>query len=153
MNDYNVIPPVTAIAAAIAAAEQSPCSKSKRGASVFHPATTTIYGVGFNGQPSPFACSGSEACRASCSQLCVHAEVRAIRRATFGSWTRELNGLEMLHVKVVDGMLVSSGSPSCVQCSREIVDVGLSAMWLYENDAWKRYTAVDFHQRSIDSIR
>lgn len=160
MSNLHIVPPRSAIDAAIAAARQSPCSKSKRGAAVFHPATTTVFGVGFNGQPGVFACTGSELCRQNCGKLCVHAESRALRHANAKHWTGDLFGLEMLHVKVVDGMLVPSGSPSCWQCSREVVDSRLSAMWLYlsvpstsdmvpPSDEWRRYTAADFHQQTL----
>lgn len=160
-------PPDFAIDAAVDAARRSPCAKSKRGAAVYLLPDANpergIYGVGRNGQPDPFSCAGTDACRAACGQLCLHAEHRAIRGALIvaerrlGRGThRTLRGLELVHAKVVDGQLVAGGGPSCLRCSAEILDVGLDAVWLYElvestggshvGRLWRRYTAEDFHR-------
>jgi hypothetical protein len=126
-------PPDFAIRAAVEAGKRSPCAKSKRGAAVFNPEDPDpfVFGVGWNAQPEPFACTGSEACRASCGKLCVHAEARAIRG--LGSAIALARRLELVHAKVVDGGLVGGGGPSCWQCSREVLDVGLAGVWLYED--------------------
>jgi hypothetical protein len=66
-----------------------------------------------------------------------------------------LAGLELVHVKTVEGRVVPSGEPSCWQCSKTIVDVGLEAVWLYENrdgtptPTWNRYTADAFHDATL----
>lgn len=132
-------PPRYAIQVAREAALKSPCAKSKRGVVLFDPSAsdlddsfTVIAGEGFNGQPEPFRCAASEACRRDCAKLCLHAEDRAIRQA-IAEWSEPpLDDLELLHVKVVDGEVVPGGGPSCWQCSRIVVEVGLRGVWLYE---------------------
>lgn len=161
-------PPDFAIRAAVAAARRSPCAKSKRGAAVFQPEIPNfLFGVGWNGQPAPFVCTGDARCRATCGQRCVHAEVRAIR----GLMPAIARGLELVHAKVIDGRLVAGGGPSCWQCSREILDAGLAAVWLYVQDTvvernsqgffpqpeeypvgephWVRYAAEEFHHVTL----
>lgn len=161
-------PPDFAIAAAVDAAGRSLCAKSKRGAAVFRRACSTgccerVLGIGWNAQPGPFVCTGSDACKAACGKLCVHAELRAIRAAIGNGWA---GSLELVHAKVVDGQLVAGGGPSCWQCSREILDVGIAAVWLFEAvritasdvtgdvvsaesgllGTWRRYSAEEFHR-------
>lgn len=135
-------PPDFAIRAAVVAGARSPCAKSKRGAAVFAPGANpdrACYGIGWNGQPEPFACAGTDACRAACGQLCLHAEHRAIHNAILVAERRlgrtmcyTLRDLALVHAKVVDDHLVAGGGPSCLRCSAEILDVGLAAVWLYE---------------------
>lgn len=126
----------------------SPCSKSKRGVIIFHPQRENFY-TAHNSPPAPFRCDGSDACRGSCGKVAVHAEARAILLA------RSLNlwdGWEMLHVKVVDGVAVASGPPSCVQCSGLILESGLRAMWLLHEDMQLvRYEPALFHELSLQN--
>jgi hypothetical protein len=170
-------PPDRYIDIAIATAGLSPCAKSKRGAVVFDPLSRgegigewpMPIGVGYNGQPhipgvpeSP--CDGSAECRRDCAKICEHAEARAIREACL-SWKtktlavhkslgiRPLQLYELVHVKVVGGHLVPGGPPSCWQCSREILSIGLAAVWLYLDEPsaprWRRYTANEFHGETL----
>ena len=136
---------------------KSPCTKSKRGVVIFSPPRDRrqggedIWGEGYNAPPEPFRCDGSEACRAACGRICVHAEQAALLDFWRGrrdaqargdprwprlsdQWTRDEGEaqLEMLHVKVVNGEAVPGGPPSCVECSKLILASGLRAMWLYE---------------------
>jgi len=170
-------PPDHVIRHAVAIGAGSPCAKSKRGAAVFDPASGAVLGLGHNGQPAPLGCTGSVACREACGKLCVHAEVRAIRDALLTcdvddpDVTASLPGLELVHAKVVNGLLVPGGGPSCWQCSREVLDVRLAAVWLYEQPVvrfrptqgffpqeevfpdgeprWVRYTAEEFHRVTL----
>ena len=133
-----------ALAFAIDKTEDSRCQKSKRGVTIWNPATWEIDGVGTNGPPHGFACDGSIACRMHCNKLCTHAEVDALMDAG-----TEAYGDELLHVKVVDGRVVVSGPPSCWQCSREIVAAGISGVWLLHETGWRRYTAEAFHEATL----
>ena len=167
-------PPANIIDAAIRAALWSPCEKSKRGAVVFYMYSTGDRGMkiatGFNGPPGAIACTGTDACRAVCGRACVHAESRAIRaaceRAKPQDGSPALEGLEILHAKIVAGELVAGGPPSCWQCSREILDAGLGSVWLYELDVeapasaaihgkgvWRRYSAAEFHAVTWENVR
>ena len=134
-----------ALISAIDQAEQSPCSKSKRGVTIWCATTGFIYGFGFNTPPPRFGCDGSYACRHHCNKLCTHAELNAIMDCgTNGGY-----GNELLHVKVVDGHTATSGPPSCWQCSRQIVDAGIDGVWLLHDAGWKRYTAEEFHEATL----
>jgi deoxycytidylate deaminase len=147
-------PPQEMIDKAVDAAKRSHCAKSKRGAVIYDPANARLLGRGWNGQPEPLTCSGSEACRASCAKLCVHAEARAIHSALLSTHADHhlLSETVLLHAKVVDGQLVAGGGPSCWQCSREILDQDLRGVWLFlEPDHWKLYSAIDFHRETLKS--
>jgi len=151
----NAGPPSYVIEAARKAALESSCAKSKRGVALFNrrdvdrlpqlgqltgltPVTeairqraehAAIAAIGFNGQPPPFMCSGSDLCRRDCGKLCLHAEERAIRAAG----ALDAVDLELVHVEVVDGQVVSGSGPSCWQCSRLVVEVKIRGVWLYES--------------------
>jgi hypothetical protein len=153
-------PPADAIEWAISAAIQSPCQKSKRGVAIFGNQTGTVVANGCNHLPADGLCGGSEECRTYCRFRCVHAEVMAIRRALVvlarsdsslsRDWHR-LRGHDAIHVKVGSrkGDLMAGGGPSCLQCAREVLDVGLAGFWLYElsphGPEWRRYTAEEFY--------
>ncbi len=172
-------PPDHAIAKAVEMARKSPCLKSKRGVVIFHPLTDDVLCGGFNTPPRDFRsdlrprCDGSEACRASCAKTCIHAESKAIRGMIWlcGA-AREHSDpapaeLDLLHVKIDirAGDLVAGGGPSCWQCSREILDVGLGGVWLFETveratgtrdqppPVWKRYTAAEFHAETLRFLK
>lgn len=169
-------PPQAVIDRAVAEATRSPCRKSARGVVIYAPTAKSpadgpppwspqgavVFGRGTNGPPAPFVCDGTDLCRAACRRLCVHAEARAIleavsRRTGGQKRDRPLAGFDALHVKVVDGMLVAGGGPSCVQCSVLVLETGLDGFWLYEEmDAtgrgvWMRYTAEQFHAASLSA--
>lgn len=90
----------------------------------------------------------------------MHAEARAIRAASIRIQRgRAPDTVELVHAKIgIDDRLVAGDGPSCWQCSKEILDAGISAVWLFEYDAdhpaaavitgkgrWRRYTALEFH--------
>lgn len=154
------------IAAARHAATLSPCAKSNRGAVVFDPNTGRIVGRGWNHQPIGYACDGSAACRAACGELCIHAEDAAIRAVPSNLLLDgQMHGLDLVHVKVVDGQVVPGGGPSCWQCSRLVVDVGIKGVWLYElheiaylpsdpvPGKWRFYRADEFHRLTLQHSR
>lgn len=137
-----------ALERAIRVARDGPCQKSRRGVVVWHGNTAFF---GWNHPPKPFVCDGSAECKAACGKVCVHAEAHAILATTKGNpdpWF--LDGAEMLHVKVVDGKAVPSGEPSCWQCSRLILEAGISGMWLLHEEGLRRYTAEEFHQLTLE---
>lgn len=84
----------------------------------------------------------------------MHAEQRAIIRAV---GCDDVGDLELVHVKVVDGKVVAGKGPSCLQCSRLVVETGLRGVWLFERDEddrgdrerWVYYTAVAFHEATL----
>lgn len=155
---------------AVEQARFSDCAKSRRGVVVFYRDAEhddyVVVGADCNGQPrtgchrddEPLACPGTELCRATCAVTAVHAEVRALRQAVeYVAEMHSQRSLEMLHVKIDDsGELVAGGPPSCVQCSKEILDSGVvDMMWLYEKvidqtlGVWFNYTPARFHMLSL----
>lgn len=141
--------PERALERAVQIGARSPCVKSKRGVVVFRSDSRYLAGEGYNAPPFPFVCDGSEACQTACGKVCVHAEQAVL--------VGPHEGGEMLHVKVVDGVGVPSGPPSCADCSKLILESGeISAMWLYEDrgDGAKlyRYTPVEFHRATLQTL-
>jgi len=139
--------PEHALSKAVEAGALATCQKSLRGVVIFHPDQPRSVAV-FNGPPEPFVCDGSADCRAGCNTVAVHAEERAIL-AALGAGYQLWAGWEMLHVKVVDGQAVASGPPSCVKCSRLILESGLARMWLLHREGLVAYTAERFHELSL----
>lgn len=121
---------------AVESANLSPC-RSKRGAAIF--SGENLVSVGYNMKPRGFTCDGSEECKRNCRNDAIHAEQAAILHA------RSTYGCEMLHVKTVNGKLVPSGPPSCLQCSKLILGAGIAFMWLYHESGWKCYDTYTFH--------
>lgn len=160
-----VIPPHV-LEVARARAAQSPCAKSKRGAVIFDPADWSILAHANNHLPGGRPCAlavaiedrdranpratfgDAEACRQACGVRCVHAEARAILDVR-----PRMRGiaLEILHVKVVEGVVVASGAPSCVPCAALILEAGLAACWLLHAEGWRRYGAGEFYRLSCEA--
>jgi hypothetical protein len=131
-------------------------------------------GAGFNGPPMTLAiggarpawatCDGSEACRRDCGRRCVHAEVRAVM-ALLEEDRAMAPHLHMVHVKIPahgeempprpDGLSdhagLPSGGPSCIDCSKFLLDACFGGIWLYESRGWRYYTAAAFHHATVAS--
>lgn len=138
-------PPQEMIDRAINIARDGPCAKSKRGVAIWQ---GRQWAIGAN-QPSMGGCDGSEACRAACPRICIHAEQQAILAAL---QSFALAGAELLHVKVVDGVLVPSGPPSCVECSKLILRTGIDKVWLFHETGWRAYSPNRFHQQTLQTL-
>jgi len=152
-----------ALQAAVIVGRDSPCAKSKRGVVIFD-RHLGLLAVGNNHPPDGFACDGSDECRDNCNKLCIHAEADAlaqlnrelqIRRDEFVMLGEEIGEMrpEMLHVKVVDGDAVASGEPSCWQCSRHVINFGITAFWLLHEDGLRRYDPQEFHEHTLRVCR
>lgn len=128
---------------AIRAAFESPC-QSKRGAVIW--GKGGVVSIGRNHQPQPFPCDGSDRCKENCGKTAIHAEQSAILKTE----PALIIGSQMLHVKVEDGKLVPSGPPSCLECSKLILESGIAYMWLYHETGWKWYTAAEFHRATCE---
>jgi len=77
--------------------------------------------------------------------VAVHAEERAIIHAR-----ENLRGLELVHAKIdLKWELQESGNPSCWQCSRMILEAGISRVWLYGKDGWQGWDPVAFHAATL----
>ncbi|MHB8147168.1 MAG: cytidine/deoxycytidylate deaminase family protein [Vulcanimicrobiaceae bacterium] len=139
-------PPIVAILEAVHASRKSPC-RSKRGASAWMPFTTEVLASGYNAKPEAFACTSDAHCKATCAKFAIHAEQSAL--LALGPYAR---GADMLHVKTVEGHLAVSGPPSCVECSKLILQAGISGMWLYHVAGWTRYDAEEFHRLSVAHV-
>jgi deoxycytidylate deaminase len=135
------------IALAIDVSKSSAC-QSKRGCVIWNP--RGVVSTGYNHIPRPFECDGSDRCKATCGKTAVHAEQSAILRAE----RSQLPGSSMLHVKIVNGVLVAGGGPSCLECSKLILESKIATMWLYERclplgERWVQYSAKDFHRETL----
>lgn len=149
-----------ALELATRAGSDSPCAKSKRGVVLFC-RSYGLLGVGSNHPPAGFRCDGSDECHASCNRVCVHAEMDALAQ-----FCQELQDNllvrvdqrgpirpEMLHVKVVDGGAVASGQPSCWQCSRHVINFGVTVFWLLHEDGLRAYSPDEFHAHTLHTCR
>lgn len=154
MNLYTL--PLGMADAAVAAARESGCAKSQRGAVAFDTWTDKIVGVGSNA-PAVGECTGSDRCREICAKVCVHAEMAALRRVRFGHRRgrplkvgRKSDSIDIVHAKVVGGELVPGGGPSCWQCARDLRhDTRVSAVWLFHEDGWRRYPIAEFYDLTM----
>lgn len=135
-------PPPTVIQQAISASLQSPC-RSKRGAAIWRERYRLAIAIGWNDLPLG-ACDGSDACKETCGRVAIHAEQRALLSAS-----AIFSDCAMLHVRTIDGALVPSGEPSCIECAKLIVASGIGAMYLYHADGWRLYDVADFYYRSL----
>jgi deoxycytidylate deaminase len=142
-------PPKHIVRLAIETSRESPC-QSKRGVVIFDATDDHRLPLSraYNFKPAWFPCDGSNACKATCHEQAVHAEQDALLQ--LGPKAR---GAEMLHVKTVNGRMVPSGGPSCVQCSKLAVVAGITAVWLYHDDGWRRYDMREFHRLSLQAAR
>lgn len=125
------------------ASVESPC-QSKRGVVIWD--SKGVVSIGHNHQPSPFPCDGSDRCKENCGKTAIHAEQHAILLAE----RNRLVGSQMLHVKTVDGEIVPSGQPSCLECSKLILEAGIAYMWLFHENGWMWYTASEFHRATAN---
>jgi deoxycytidylate deaminase len=146
MSQETVKPLQAAINGALSASTLSGC-RSQRGAAVFR--GSELISVGFNHKPFPFVCSQTVGCKATCRIEAVHAEQMAIN----GLPRRFTDGADLLHAKTVDGVLVPSGEPSCVECSKLALEQGLAAVWLFHESGWRRYPIIEFHRLSVEFSR
>jgi len=139
-------PPDDVLARAVAAARLSPCAKSKRGATAFNFARTyNEYKAAFHNVRALGVCDGSSGCMAACATHCLHAEARLVM-----SWRDGDENLDVVHVKVVDGVLVAGGPPSCADCAKLLWQRKAAAVWLYETGpVWRRYPILEFLALSI----
>lgn len=111
------------VAEAVRKAMESPC-RSKRGV-VISTELGLIISSGFNHQPFPFECDSSDRCKKNCGKTAIHAEQSAILSAQSNlsfSW--------MLHAKAMDGKPCASMAPSCLECSKLILEAGIQWMHL-----------------------
>lgn len=109
---------------AVEAAKKSPC-QSKRGA-ILVDQQCRLLASGFNDQPYPFVCNGSDECKAKCGKTAIHAEQMAILNAPHPLPP----GNSMLHVKISNGRPTASMAPSCLECSKLMLAAGVSWMHL-----------------------
>lgn len=112
--------------AAAQASLNSPC-QSKRGVCIWNPETGERIATGFNRQPDPFICDGSDRCKRDCGKTAIHAEQDALIRA--GEKARLAY---LIHVKTENGAPVASGAPSCLECSKLMLFAGIARVFLVQ---------------------
>jgi len=122
------------------------CKKSKRGVVIWD--NKERYVSAYNSPPKFFICD--KICIKNCNEKAVHAEQRAILLA-FNN-RMKLSECDMMHVKTINNKLVISGGPSCIHCSKMIVENKIKNMWLYEVTGWEKYSAINFHKITMKNI-
>lgn len=125
------------------AAARSRCKKSQRGAILVTRDRLDVF-TGAN-WPAAGECNDSDLCRMDCSKICVHAEQVALLSAG----RADVRGADVYHLKVVDGEPVHSGTPSCVECSKLMLQAGVANVWLYTVNGWVSWTAEEFHRATL----
>ena len=113
---------------AVRVAMQSPC-RSKCGV-VISSKDGWLISSGFNYQPYPFQCDGSERCKMNCGKTAIHAEQSAILATR-----KPLDDAWMLHVKANRNKPCASMTPSCLECSKLILASGIAWMHLLHDPA------------------
>lgn len=138
-----------ALSKAIEMSSYSLCGKSKRGVVIWNPFGNNWVG-GWNEPPDTFMCQEIDICEKYCGQLCVHAEQNALLKAG----PHMVAPLELLHVKTVDGKAVPSGKPSCLECSKLILAVGVNikVVWLLHVGGLQAYGAREFHEETMKNV-
>ncbi len=146
---------IEALSLATKIATGAGCAKSKRGVVIW--SDEGVLAAGSNSPPTGFICGGS--CGPQCNKVAVHAEQRALMNCLKRG--KRVVGAEMLHVKVTqqeDGVWLATagGPPSCVDCSKLILESGIAGMWLYEDrpegPSLVRYTAQEFHEATLTNL-
>lgn len=141
-------PPPKLIELAVKAARGSPCKKSKRGAAVLGENGGMV--ASYN-KPVTGTCDGSKACFDSCRFRCVHAETGAIMLAIATRNTTK--PAVMLHAKVSqDGVLTSSGPPSCAEDAKLILMYDFAGLWLLHETGWKWYPAAELYTATMHNL-
>jgi deoxycytidylate deaminase len=124
------------------------CSKSKRVAALIKP--NGLYVTGTNSPPSPFSCKSNEFCKKICNQICIHAEERALLLAL--KQYSKVEDCICLHLKIVNCEPVVSGNPSCVTCSRKLLECGVKYMYLWQEKGWQQWTTEEFHFETLKNL-
>lgn len=133
---------------AVYVARDSRCDKSKRGVVVVK--NGSIIGRGTNNPPLDLPCV-PEYCRSICNMFCLHGEQNALLDTRRNGY--DPSGSRIYHIKVKDSIQAPSGPPSCVQCSRIVLDEGVKDFVLLYKDGIGLYEAREFHELSLENIK
>ena len=136
------------MAEAVQEALKSRCNKSKRGVVIVKDGQ--IIGRGQNNPPLDIECKPSY-CGPICGKYCVHGEQKAILDALGNG--RGLEGSRMYHIKVKEGRAVNSGQPSCVDCSKLILEARIAEFVLKHDKGYGLYGAREFHELSLKHLK
>ena len=128
--------------------KNSRCSKSNRGVVIVKD-DITLLGKGTNNPPNKVECL-TERCYEICNEYAVHAEQNAIIEALRNG--RNIEGSRMYHVKVKNDEIKYSGEPSCVQCSKLVLQTGIKYFVLKHKDGYGLYEAEEFHELSLQTL-
>lgn len=125
------------------------CNKSKRVSAIVY--SNGISVIETNSPPFPFVCQNDLRCQSICNQICVHAEERAILSA-FKKYG-DVDNCICLHLKIVNGIPVVSGDPSCITCARKLLECDVKYMYLWQKDGWKRWTSEEFYIDTLINLK
>jgi len=128
--------------------KNSRCSKSNRGVVIVKD-DITLLGKGTNNPPGKVECL-TERCYEICNEYAVHAEQNAIIEALRNG--KNIEGTRMYHVKVKNDEIKYSGGPSCVQCSKLVLETGIKNFVLKHRGGYGLYEAEEFHELSLQTL-
>lgn len=132
---------------AVKEAVKSPCKHSKRGVVIVK--TGVVIGRGYNNPPGEMQCN-PEFCEPICAQYCVHAEENALLSALRMGYDPQ--GARMYHIKAVDGRAQDALGPSCVECSKLVLQTGVREFVLKQEQGLVCYEAAEFHRLSLECL-
>ena len=133
---------------AVRTAINSPCVKDNRGVIIVNGGK--IVGRGVNAPPPPFKCEPGY-CEGSCRLSAVHGEMNAIIEAGKNGYSAE--GGTMYHARVKNGVLQDSREPRCADCSKHILQAGISYFVLKHEKGHALYDTKEFHRISLENHR
>ncbi|MEK6955772.1 MAG: hypothetical protein AABW52_03870 [Nanoarchaeota archaeon] len=130
-------------------ARDSRCSKSNRGVVIVK--DRFLIGKGTNNPPGNLECA-TERCYPICNEYTIHAEQNAITDAMRNGDYQRLEGSRMYHVKARLGYIENSGGPSCVQCSKQVLESKIGDFVLKPREGYGLYEAGEFHELSLQTL-
>ena len=120
------------------------CKKSQRG--VVFTKRQQIVGRGYNGPPRGFSCL-CDVDPAVCGKCSVHAEKRALFEALpYGVPDRGY------HMKRKGGLYVASVCPACLECSKDMLEVGVKEFVLQQQEGFVLYDMHEFHKLTLRHV-
>ncbi len=134
---------------ALKLAGHSPCVNDKRGVVIVY--NSRVIGKGLNAPPEGFKCE-PEYCKPICKTYVIHAEMNAIFDAIKKGYFRYLKGSRLYHARAENEQLANSRKPRCADCSKHILEIGISEIVLKHEEGYTLYDVNEFHKLSLDSL-
>ena len=120
-----------------------------------------LLGYGTNSAPKGYSYFGKDVgcVKNFFNEMDIHAEEKALDMALDFFGSSFVKGSTVFHVAYKNGFLTASGEPSCINCSKRMVNLGVGEVVLYNNDSvWGEsglyaYESRVFHNLTGDSMK